>query len=242
MSGPTVIAWILLLTGHEFDLEDLPVYLFNAPVTVVKRKAEYFLHVPASVVGDGFEQVSNIAAHYLALINGVASLVINGFNNIELAGGGFYGIDANGDVTQTVLQINSAVSRHKAGHVTLAVKGVTQPDDRLGLMSALLEGAIGHRAKADALALIGRPSPTWSELYLVFELVEANAGSHMHSEGWISKSDARLFTRTANSYTALGRVGRHGKNTGEPPDVPMTQQAAVTLIRTLVAHWLKDNT
>ncbi len=61
------------------------------------------------------------------------------------------------------------------------------------------------------MALIGRPSPTWSELYLIFELVEANVGGRMHTEGWIDRTEKKLFTRTANSYTALGREGRHGK-------------------------------
>lgn len=83
-------------------------------------------------------------------------------------------------------------------------------------MGLRMKEASHNRAKADALTLVGRPSPSWSELYLIFELVEANVGGRMFADGWIGRTEANLFTRTANSYTALGMAGRHGKDRGDP--------------------------
>jgi hypothetical protein len=239
MTCDAVSAWIVPLKGHSFDLEDLPIYLSGSPVTVVKRNAGYFMQLSTSVTGAGYERVTTLANEYLALINGAAIVTLDGFQPIEL-GDGLFGIDANGEVKHTVLQVQSAVMRSKAGHVTVAVNGVALPDDRTGAMSRLLRSAAEHQAKADVLALIGRPSPTWSELYLVFELVEAHVGGRMYSEGWIGRADAKRFTHTANSYTALGKAGRHGKDTNHPPPKPLPHRAATVFMRSLVANWLKE--
>jgi hypothetical protein len=61
----------------------------------------------------------------------------------------------------------------------------------------------------------------------------------MHSMGWVSKAQARLFARTANSYDTLGLEGRHGRDSGSPPASPMKQADAETMMRDLVRHWLE---
>jgi hypothetical protein len=208
---------------------------------VVKRGDKYFLQLSTSVAGTTYERVGELAADFLALVNGAASVLIHGYRPIELEGGAFNGIDENGEIAHTVIQVGTAEMRCKAGQVTIAINGVAQPDQRKGSMSPILREALHNRAKADALMLVGRSFPSWSELYLVFELVEANVGRRMFTEGWIGQTDATLFTRTANSYTALGTAGRHGKDRGDPPAAPMQQQAAVTLMRSLVAAWLRDS-
>ncbi len=241
MTNRAITAWVVPLKGHEFDLEDLPIYLDGSPVTVVKRGAKYFLQLSTSVAGPTYERMDDVAANLLALVNGAASVLIQGYRPIELEGGAFYGIGAKGEVAHTVIQAGTAEARCKGGQVTIAINGVAQPDHRKGAMGELLRQASHNRAKADALTLVGRPSPSWSELYHVFELVEVNVGSRMFADGWIGRTEANLFTRTANSYTALGAAGRHGKDRGDPPAEPMPQQAAVTLMRSLVAAWLRDN-
>jgi hypothetical protein len=239
MTSREITAWIVPLKGHAFDLEDLPLYLDGSPVIVVKRGESHFLQIATSVAGTTHEQVGQLAIDYLALINGAASVLIDGYRNVELEVGHFYGIDAVGNVANTVIQLGSAEMRFKAGHVTVTVNGASQQDSRKGLIDELLRETTRNRAKADALAIVGRPTPSWSELYLVFELVEANAGKRMYSDGWIGKTESKLFTRTANSYTALGKAGRHGKDRGAPPANPMHQGDAVRLMRSLVVAWLK---
>lgn len=239
MVDRAVVAWILPLRGHAFDLADLPIYLHGSTVTVMKRDDGYFLWIAAEVSGEGHERVPAIAADAIEFINGAAGLLIDGFRPIALERGGFFGLDTNGEVANTVLQVDSAEIRFKGEHVTISINGEAQPDQRRGAITALLRETLVHRAKADALALLGRAKPTWSELYLVFELVEANAGGQMYSDGWITKAETKLFTRTANSYTALGRDGRHGSERTAPPSATMSQGAAIALMRALVRNWFK---
>lgn len=239
MTRREIAAWVLPLKGHVFDLEDLPIYLDGSPVTVVKRQEGYFLQISTSVAVPSYERVVELANDFLGLINGAASVLLHGHRPIELEGGAYYGIDAQGEIAHTVIQVGTAEARCEAGHMTVVVGGVPQQDHRKGQMASLVSEATRNRAKADALALVGRPSPSWSELYLIFELVEANVGGRMYSEGWIGKTEAKLFGRTANSYTALGRAGRHGKDRGDPPAQPMQQADASLLMRNLVLAWLK---
>lgn len=240
MATRTVTAWIVPLKGHAFDLEDLPLYLDASPVSVVRRGTDYFLYLSTDVAGPTHERVSDLALDYVGLINGAASVLMAAYRPVELDGGAFYGIDAEGQIAHTVVSVGTAELRCKAGHVGVLISGVAQPDPRKGSMGQLLREAAMHPAKADALTIVGRPMPNWSELYLVFELVEANEGSRMYAESWITRSEANLFSRTANSYTALGRAGRHGKDRGDPPRVPMQQREAITLMRSLVAKWVND--
>lgn len=240
MPNQGISSWAVPLKGHAFDIEDLPLYLDGSPVTVIKRADKYFLLLSREVVGVGHEPVLATAARYLGLINGAASLLINGFKPIELECGAFHGIDAHGEFTQTVVPVGAAEIRCKLGHVTISIDGLPQSDDRTGLMSLFLNDATTDQVRADALAILGRSSPSWSELYLAFELVEANTGGKMYSAGWISRPEAALFTRTTNSYTALGPSGRHGKDRGDPPNVPMKKETALALIRSLVASWFRD--
>lgn len=126
----------------------------------------------------------------------------------------------------------------KAGHVSLAIGGVVQPDPAEGLAAPLMMAATRTREAHDALVIVGRPDLTWSELYLLFELVEGAVGRQMYEREWISKADANLFSHTANSYSVLRSAGRHGKDNGDPPRNPMKHAVAVGLVRALVLQWL----
>lgn len=232
-----VTGWIVKLKGHVFDLESLLLYLDGSTVSVVRREKDYFLLLSTDVTGPTYEGVAALALEYVGLINGAASAFIESYRPVELVGDALYGVDASGQITNTVVQIGTAELRCKAGQIGVLMNGVAQPDPRKGSMGAILREATMHPAKADALTILGRQMPNWSELYLVFELVEANVGTRMYDEGWITRSEAKLFSRTANSYSALGREGRHGKDRGDPPEDPMQQSVAVRLMRSLVAKW-----
>jgi len=240
MSNRITVSWAVPLKGHIFDVEELPVCLRGSPVTVTKRGEGFYLLLSAEVAGESHESVPEIANRYIALINGAAKLLINGYRPIELEGGAFLGLDEDGEPTQTVIPIGTTEIRCKLGHLPISIGSVLNPDDRTGLMSSFLKDANDNQAKADALTILGRSSPSWSELYLAYELVKANVGARMFTAGWIRKNDAGLFTRTANSYTALGSSGRHGKDRGTPPAEPMEKKAALELVRSLVASWFGE--
>jgi hypothetical protein len=238
MSTRPISAWIVPLVGHQFDLEDLPLFLEGSVAQVAKREDAYYLVLPTALAGSAPEPIRALAAEHLALINGASSLLSESFRPIAL-GEALYGIDSEGHVANTVIQIGSAELRMKGGHVTSSVNGIARPDARVGAALPIMRAAAASTAAADILVIVGRLNPTWSELYLVYELIKSNCGGRMFDLGWIQKSDATLFCRTANSYTALGRKARHGKDRGQPPQSPMPQHEAKTLMRALAAGWLR---
>lgn len=220
MPARVTTAWLVPLRGHTFDLEDLPIYLHGSPIQVKKGPDGYHILLPVSLTGPTHERVLELASEFLELLNGAASFLIESYRPVELSQGPYFGVDESGEVAHTFVPLETVEVRCKAGHVTLALNGVAQPDHRAGKVTQVIHAAKGFTAARDALSIIGRVSPSWSELYLVYELVEDNAGSKMYTKGWISKADGERFTWTSNSYTALGRAGRHGKNKGQPPSHP----------------------
>ena len=238
MDKRQIVSWIVPLVGHQFDLEDLPLWLAGQDVHVATREDKFVLVIPSAIIGDDYEPVRSFAEEQLELINGVGRVLSPTFRPVSLAGQ-LFGVDSAGTVLHTVVAMNPAEMRAKAASVRPVLGGNVQPDPREGAASSLIRAATLSPLARDALTIAGRPTLTWSELYLLFELVEADVGGQMFDLGWISRSDADLFSRTANSYSTLRSSGRHGKDKGDPPAHPMQHGRASTLVRCLVLAWLR---
>ncbi len=231
-------SWVIPLVGDHFDLEDLPLWLAGQGVHVAERDGAFELVIPVGIIGNNYEPVRAFAEEQLDLINGVGRLLGQGFRPLSLADK-LFGIDAAGTVVHTVLAVGTAEMRVKAGSVRAIVGGKVQPDPREAAASPLLRAASLSPRACDALTIVGRPTLTLSELYLLFELVQADVGGQMFDRGWVSRADANLFTYTANSYSTLRRDGRHGKDRGNPPAQPMLRGVATKLVCRLVLAWLR---
>ena len=232
------MTWVIPLVGDHFDLEDLPLWLVGQGVHVAERDGGFELVIPAAIIGANYEPVRAFAEEQLELINGVGRLLGAAFRPLSLADK-LFGLDAAGTVVHTVLAVSPAEMRVKAGSVRVVVGGKAQPDPREAAALPLLRAASLSPRARDALTIVGRPTLTWPELYLIFELVQADVGGQMFDRGWISRIDANLFTHTANSYSTLRSDGRHGKDRGESPAQPMPHGAATKLICGLVLAWLR---
>lgn len=239
---PVEIAWVAKLNGHLFDMEDLAHWTHGNQIHVKKVDQEqYALVLPFTEVGRDHKQAKARAQAHLTSLNGALTFLEPGYRPIELAGG-MSTVDAQGVPRGVYLEVHGAESRSKAGRLGLAVNGVTQPDPTLGAAGRICELAERSVAVRDALLLVGRPQPLWSELYIAMELVKANCSAELQHSGWIDPRLYDLFCHTANSFTALGVLGRHGPRKGKPlmpPPNPMTQQEATRLIRGLVHEWIK---
>ncbi|MGH7825511.1 MAG: hypothetical protein ACREQ7_10115 [Candidatus Binatia bacterium] len=238
MEKQQIASWIVPLLGHRFDLEDLPLWFAGQDVHVTQRDNGFVLVIPPKIVGDNYQPVRAFAEEQLELLNGIGRLLNPSFRSVSLSDQ-LYGIDASATVRHTVVAVGPAEMRVKAGSVRVVIGGKVQPDPAEAAASPLLVAASRFPRARDALIMVGRPHLTWSELYLLFELVEAEVGSQMFDRGWISRADAELFRRSANSYSVLRSDGRHGKDRGDPPTQPMAHGTALTLIRTLVLAWLR---
>ena len=237
MSARIVTSWVIPLTGHKFDLEDLPRWFAGQAVHVAPYKDGFSLVIPTSVIGSSYEPVHAFAEERLLVVNGVGRLLNSKFRPVSLSSN-VLGLDTAGVVCHTVIAAGTAEIRMKAGGVLVDLGEATPPDPTGDLATPLLRAASSSARAHDALVIVGRKDLTWSELYLLFELVEAEIGGEMHHRGWISAADADLFTHTANSYSALRSDGRHGKDRGRPPPTPMSHSTANDLVRGLVLAWL----
>lgn len=237
MDKRPIASWMVPLVGHRFDLEDLPLWFAGLDVHVEPHDNGFALVIPVQIVGHSYEPVRAFAEEQLALLNGIGRLLSSSYRSISLTDN-LFGMDSAGIVRNTVVVVGSAEMRVKGGSVRVVIGGKAQPDPAEGAASSLMRAASRSLRAHDALVIIGRLNLTWSELYLLFELVEAEVGGQMFELAWISHTDADLFTRTANSYSILRGGGRHGKDRGDPPAQPMQHGIAVTLIRTLVLAWL----
>ncbi len=237
MEKQQIVSWIVSLAGHQFDLEALPIWLSGRDLHVIQRDATFFLAIPSRIVGYDCEPVGAFAERQLDLINGVGHLLSSTFRAISL-GGVIYGIDLSGVIRHTVVGLSGVEIRAGAGSLHAVTEGAVQPNPQIAAALPLIRAAEFSRQAKDALTIIGRPNLTWAELFVLFELVENDVGGQMHARGWIASPDAKLFSRTANSYSALGSEGRHGKDKGLPPDCPMPHGEAARQIRNLVLAWL----
>ena len=230
--------WSVELVGQQFDLEDFPVWTAGADAYVTRTGDVYSLCVPASVVGSGPEHIRRFALDVLERLNGVGRLLNPSFKPLTFSAKTL-GIDAQGKVISTAIEIGGGELRMKGDLLVASLNGVPQTDPREGVAIPLLEAAKRSERAQDALVILGRPNLTWAEIYLVFELVEGDVGGQMFENGWIAKAGADLLTSTANSYSTLRSSGRHGKDRGSPPRSPMAQSTAVSLVSKLVLNWLR---
>jgi hypothetical protein len=239
VSDGKVVSWLVPLDGHRFDLEDLPRWFDGAAVHVIPHSDGFALVIPVAVIGASYEPVHAFAQEYLLRINGVGRLLNPKFRVVSVTNK-VLGVDGAGVVCHTVIAVGTAEIRMKAGAVQVVLGGQIQPDPAKGLALPLIQAASCSVRAHDALVIVGRQDLTWSELYLLFELVQGDVGGHMHDRGWISEADADLFSHTANSYSVLRSAGRHGKDRGTPPAKPMEYAVAVDLVRKLVLAWLES--
>lgn len=231
-------SWLVPLAGHQFDLEDLPLWLADAPIGVLERDGTFNLVIPAEMVGGDYASVRPVAEQWVQSINGIGRLLTPGFRPVALTDR-ILGVSADGTVVHTVVAVGPAEARMKGGTVGVRIGNRALPDPRQAAAVPFLKAATQSSRARQALTLIGRENLTWSDLFLIFELVEADMGGAMHSMGWVSKRQTQLFTRTANSYSTLGIEGRHGTDSGSPPTSPMKHADAETMLRNLVRHWLE---
>ncbi|MBW8831652.1 MAG: hypothetical protein JF606_19975 [Burkholderiales bacterium] len=236
------VAWVTELTGHEFDLEDLVHWTSRNAFNVLKASVEdlpdkYHLRLPISLVGMDHKTVIQRAEQVMVALNGLGAILAPNYGGVEFSSS-MNTVDGTGQRRDAVMSLQGTTIRTAVGRLNAIANGQAMADSSKGMAAQILAEADGSDAVHDALVLMGRLKPTWSELYVAYELVETNDADPMYSEGWIDRTALALFKRTANSRTALGVHARHGEETKDPPPKPMPYEDALGLVRTLVNRWL----
>jgi hypothetical protein len=229
--------WKVQLTGHEFDLEEFPLWLEGASVRVLRENGEF--HLAATCFGelDGAADVLRAAREILDLLNGLGRLNEPSFHHIGV--GSVHRSFPDGRTEQYLFASEGIRARGKCHPLIVSAEGQPQPDPRAGVLTPLLHKAVASEPMQRALGFLSRAQLTWNDLYRAMEVVESTVGGEMFAKGWLTKAQQERFNRTANSYSVLGADARHGRDRHEPPANPVSFEEAKQIVFSVVLRWLK---
>lgn len=108
-------------------------------------------------------------------------------------------------------------------------------------VTSISQLASASPAVAKAMRLLAASDyNTWSGLYRLYEVIEADVGGkrQLKETGWGSAKDVERFKRSANSVAVAGDSARHGEETELPPPHPMSLDEANAYLWSLVNSWL----
>jgi hypothetical protein len=236
--------WKVEIVGDEADLSALAQTLTGVDVNISHDGQSYVLMSSAfnpSLSAEAVREKGRNIADHLA---GAARLALTATSPIQV--GSVYRVRDNGTrdiyvfpepiAVQVRVFAPSIVVTHadgtvKESHPADPVRQwllLAQNDPRVDLVLRLFAGG----------------DLNWSNLYKVFEIVREDCGGEgaAASAGWATKKSMKLFSRTANSISAVGLDARHGIEKTQAPPIPMPISEARSLIKTLVHAWLRSKT
>ncbi len=227
--------WHAEITGHSFDLEELP-RLFTAPeFRVCVDEGRYFLEAATFEALTESPAVHESAKALLPQINGVAKLMNTSFHDVNI--GPIREHSEKGETREHVtLEIASSEIRMKAGLVALKVGGETPKPSAPGTLDSdkWLRNASKDAHRRRALNLWGgKHDPT--SLWKVWELVR------LHSGIAIDPNMLRRFRPALNDRAVSGEAARHDVSRLYPvePDT-MSLEDAEFFLGGLLTQWLNS--
>lgn len=114
------------------------------------------------------------------------------------------------------------------------------PYGKCSPMPADIADSLSHAAVSRALAFFGNSTPSWTEMYAVYEIIQEDIGGNVEKRGWSTKTNRELFERTAQHPKTAGLEARHGEWPHPPPEDPMSLQDARTWMRKVLAKWIRS--
>jgi hypothetical protein len=231
--------WQVLLSGDEYDLDELSKSFVGADLAIDKREDGFTIRW--SGLGDLAEAdaVREQARGVLELVNGAACLALH--SRLPITVRSLVLIQADGSKIHH-LHLTDTVCFRETATVTIVgadgTKRVSRPAD-----PAVEWVRIGLRDKvvADVLRLVALKPLDWVNLYRILEIIGHDVGGRHGISGhrWATEAALDRFRHTANSRAAIGDEARHGKESTQPPSDPMTLPEARSLIETILHNWMR---
>jgi hypothetical protein len=226
--------WAVRLQGQEWELTELAQHLTGS-IDISKTADRWELTADQFQRITSAESIRTVAREIVGLINGVARVRLEDPEPISVVSVLRYRTEATFDAWAFP---DAARMRARLFSPTVLIDGVPsstpsswEPD------LALAEDDVKARA---VLAFLGIP-PTWHSLYAALDVVlkdrRTRGRAGVKDWGGVSLHRLKQFTRTANSWRAIGVLARHGPEY-QPPKEPMTFEDAKELVRHIVECWL----
>lgn len=227
------------LGGDTFDLREL-LRLNSLPdLSVVEENERFYLKAAEFNSYSDASHVLNRGIEVLRIINGIAQIEIQNWENVKVIGVAHD--ETNGTRTQFLFpQPFRGRSRMSANATVIKADGTIDTSNKKSTFESFFELSRVNTEVEKALRIYGSREHTWSNLYIIYEIIESDAGGTnvIIRNGWSRRSQIEYFKRTANSVTAAGDDARHGKENTVPPSPPMLLSEAGRMIEGMLRQWL----
>jgi hypothetical protein len=235
--------WWVLLEGQEADLRELAMHFGRSDLTVVEEPDGYtYLGSSDLNRSTSPDDARARGAELLGLARGAIEAEVGYLGPVRVAAA--VRVDETGAKAAPVFPVSASF------RTSWNVHGTAERTRADGMIEVVEIEPLPPRADelvtlarknddvSDVLAILGRDELRWADLYHVYEIVKADAGTRRFSDGWVAKTELRRFKHTADSREVIGREARHGHRKHDPPRRPMPHADARKLVRSLVKRWL----
>lgn len=234
------MTWEILVTGSKHVLEELADVLKGGSVNLDRRGDGFVLRTDECDKLDDPDEVRSRASETVQALSSVARLALQSVKPLQI--GSVSRVRPDG-CRDHFLQVEPAQLRITGGLTSLVVTRAdgSVEEHRAGdPISGWLSRASADPNLLRALRLRDADLLSWSDLYRLFEVIEASVGGEtvIVQKEWASRSDLRRFRHSANSVSVAGDEARHGVERQEPPAQPMCLADARTFIDGLLRAWL----
>ena len=223
------------LTGRQSDLAALEHHFTSEPTIRCDETEKYYLTASSfEALSANPNHLRAEAATRLALCNGIARLLVSGFQPVQLSGP--YSVEGKGNFAV----LNTAVESATAFAIGVVSDNGVPLEPPPPPAPKLISVAGRSPAADEAYRLMGSTKElNWSTLYKVFEIVKKEVGTErkLIRKNWTSKSEISAFTGSANSARVSGDEARHAEFVSGTPTNTMTLTEARAFIIELVRAW-----
>ncbi|MCX5645342.1 MAG: hypothetical protein NTZ17_11800 [Phycisphaerae bacterium] len=221
MQKPVISRWLVGLTGASHDLDELELAIGFPVVTVARSNGVYYLESNTLNPIEDPSEVLNAAKRLTEMVNGVARLHFDHWGNVE--------------VSNSIVGIDEQGHAHKFAFGFGTGRPVNESYADSAIIERWLATAVREERVANAIRFFS--TPTWTNLYKIFEIVRDDVGDVV-AQGWAAKRELARFTQTAQTPESIGDAARHASKKFKPHAEPMSHTEATSFIKDLLRRWL----
>jgi len=231
--------WVVRLSGDEFELKELCRSTKLPELTIKQEDSTFILESSFFNELQDAGEIKQKVDDLLLLINGSMRLALGSRTPVEVEA--VIHINNNGAKVTTCfhedIMYGSAISSHTITRVNGSIEEFHPADPIPGWMILANSNEIVQKV----LRLFGKGVNNWVSLYRVYEVIKHDMGGDANIVGkeWTTQRQIDRFRRTANSVVAAGDDSRHGVETNDPPQNPMSLPEAISFIEYLVHNWIR---
>ena len=227
--------WAVGLVGGGWELAEIAPH-FTGAIRVSQDADGWELTAERFDEANDARTVRTLAGEMLALVNGIARIRLDAPDPISLGNVRRYRDGRARDVWVFPETIRLKV---RVGTPTVMVNSVVstmrswEPDIELAVRDVRVQAVFAFLATM----------PTWHSLYAALDTVlkDPRTGRRSGVKRWggVSEAQLKLFTKTANSFSAVGVQARHGPGAA-PALRPVDLAVADELVGHIVERWLDE--